>query len=917
MSTKIKQSVASALFIGTAALQVAHGQPTELFISEYVEGSSHNKAVEIFNGTGASVDLSSYKLQYYFNGSSSAGRTIALTGIVADGDTFVVAHSSADPQLINNADMTSGGSWYNGNDAVALLNGGVDIDVIGQIGYDPGTRWGSGSTSTQNNTLRRQASVCVGDGDGYNTFDPNIEWDGYAQDTFDGVGAHSASCSDSGGDGSSFSYIHEIQGSGASSPMENQSVTVQAIVVGDFQDSDELSGFFLQEEDVDADTDSLTSEGIFVNTGNGGTDVNVGDLVEVTGQVKEYYELTELTNVSVTVLSSGNILPTAASVSLPFATSDELERYEGMLVTLDQTLTVTENYNLSRYGEIWLSSGGRLMAPTNVALPGTDANNVQAQNDLNRILLDDGSTLQNPDPIIYPDPELTAFNTVRSGDTVANLTGVLNYAYSEYRLQATQTPNFVQENLRTAAPANVGGTLKVASFNVLNYFNGNGQGGGFPTTRGADTEEEFIRQRDKIIAAISAMEADIIGLMEIENDGYDSLSAIQDLVNGLNAAAPSDTSYAFVDPGVSAIGTDEIAVGFIYREETVTPVGNAAILDSSVDSRFNDNKNRPTLAQTFSEIASGGTMTIAVNHLKSKGSSCDDMNDPDTGDGQGNCNLTRTRATEAMVEWLAGDPTNSGDEDFMIIGDLNAYAKEDPITALKNGGYIELLDTHIGAANTYSYIFKGQSGYLDHALASAKLADQVSGITIWHSNSDEPRVLDYNTEYKSAYQISSLYYTDPYRSSDHDAVVIGLNLDDGSTDNPPSANINSYVSDLDGNTINQGRKWTAVVTVEVRDNLGQPVSGATVSGNWNGRNVSNSASCTTASNGRCTVAITVAKRRATVAYNVTNVQHSSLSYDENANFDLDGDSNGTSISLSKQNQPHWLEWLRQLIRSLF
>ena len=148
-------------------------------------------------------------------------------------------------------------------------------------------------------------------------------------------------------------------------------------------------------------------------------------------------------------------------------------------------------------------------------------------------------------------------------------------------------------------------------------------------------------------------------------------------------------------------------------------------------------------------------------------------------------------------------------------------------------------------------------------------------------------------------------------------MVIGLNLDDGSTDNPPSANINSYVSDLDGNTINQGRKWTAVVTVEVRDNLGQPVSGATVSGNWNGRNVSNSASCTTASNGRCTVAITVAKRRATVAYNVTNVQHSSLSYDENANFDLDGDSNGTSISLSKQNQPHWLEWLRQLIRSLF
>jgi hypothetical protein len=293
-------------------------------------------------------------------------------------------------------------------------------------------------------------------------------------------------------------------------------------------------------------------------------------------------------------------------------------------------------------------------------------------------------------------------------------------------------------------------------------------GGGFPTSRGADTPEEFVRQRTKIISAILAMDADVIGLMEIENDGYDEYSAIADLVNGLNDAAGAGT-YAFIDPGVGPVGTDEIAVGYIYKPGTVMPVGEAKILDSTVDPTFLDDYNRPAIAQTFERNTGGGRFTAAVNHLKSKGSPCDDIGDPDTGDGQGNCNQTRTSAATALANWLATDPTGSGDPDFFIIGDLNAYAEEDPIIAIEGAGYTNLVEALAGTA-AYSYIFDGLSGYLDHALASPSATAQVYGTTIWHINTDEPSVIDYNTEYKP----QDLYTPTPYRSSDHDPVIAGF-----------------------------------------------------------------------------------------------------------------------------------------------
>jgi len=279
------------------------------------------------------------------------------------------------------------------------------------------------------------------------------------------------------------------------------------------------------------------------------------------------------------------------------------------------------------------------------------------------------------------------------------------------------------------------------------------------------------------------MDADIIGIIEIENDGYGPTSAIQDLVDRLNAATVPGT-YAFIDADaetgqVNSLGTDAIKVGFLYKPAVVAPVGQTAALntDSFVTGGDSAARNRPALAQAFEELATGGRLTVVVNHLKSKGSACDA---PDAGDGQGNCNLVRLNAALEMAAWLQTDPTGIGDPDILIVGDLNSYAMEDPIMALEEFGYTNLILDFVGP-DAYSYVFDGQWGYLDHALGSASLVSQVSGVTEYHINSDEPSVLDYNTNFKSAGQILSLFAPDEFRSSDHDPVIVGLNL----TNAPP------------------------------------------------------------------------------------------------------------------------------------
>ncbi|MEA3439872.1 MAG: hypothetical protein U9R58_06285 [Chloroflexota bacterium] len=227
--------------------------------------------------------------------------------------------------------------------------------------------------------------------------------------------------------------------------------------------------------------------------------------------------------------------------------------------------------------------------------------------------------------------------------------------------------------------------------------------------------------------------------------------------------------FTTIDTGT--IGSDAIKVSLIYKPGSVSPVGSYAILDSSVDPTFIDTKNRPVLAQTFADN-DGEKFTVAANHLKSKGSSCESIGDPDTGDGQGNCNLTRMSAAIALANWLQTYPTGIYDLDFLILGDLNAYAKEDPVDAILDAGYTDLVDSY-GGDNKYSYVYKGQAGYLDHALSDFSLTIQVVGAMIWHINADEPNALNYND-----YNQPGLYSADRYRSSDHDPIVVYLELED-------------------------------------------------------------------------------------------------------------------------------------------
>jgi predicted extracellular nuclease len=423
---------------------------------------------------------------------------------------------------------------------------------------------------------------------------------------------------------------------------------------------------------------------------------------------------------------------------------------------------------------------------TAIEEPGADANARTLANSLRRITLDDGLGTQNPGTVRHPNgAPFSSSNRFRGGDIVQNAVGVLGYGSNTYRIQPTGPADHAATNSRPGSPAPVGGSLRVAAMNTLNFFLTLDRPAGdlLDNTcgplknvecRGADADQptEFTRQRTKLIATLAGLDADVIGLSEIENTlGVEPLA---DIVAGL-------PGYAYIDTGI--IGTDAIRVGLLYRPAKVVPVGAFKILDSTVDPRFLDSKNRPTLAQTFQDVANGGRFTVAVNHLKSKGSACDDVGDPDQGDGQGNCNATRRRAAQALVDWLATDPTGSGDPDFLILGDLNSYAQEDPIFVIKEGADDALgtgddytnLFAYFEGDYAYSYTFDGQAGYLDHALATRSLLAQVTGATHWHINSDEPDILDYDTSFKPDAQ-DALYEPNAYRSSDHDALVVGLHV---------------------------------------------------------------------------------------------------------------------------------------------
>ena len=584
--------------------------------------------------------------------------------------------------------------------------------------------------------------------------------------------------------------IHEVQGASDTDSMVDARVIIEGVVVGDYEGpAPALRGFFVQEEDGDADDDPETSEGIFVfNFDN--DDVELGDVVQVEGTVEERFGNTQLTDfVEVTVLEGESRTATPAGVTFPTETSNSLEAFEGMAVTIEQPMVISEYYQYDDFGDVVVAApalgADRPMVPTAVYGSDTqDALDLAELNDRSRVTIDDANTFSWIDDPIHPinRQPFSRDNSFRGGDSVTGLTGPVFYSFSAYRILPYEIGGYdtYTPTERPATPEDVGGSVRVAALNALNYFLTPDTGaslcgpGQDQDCRGANNAEELQRQREKLISALAGLDADVIGLMEIENTlGVEPLA---DIASGLNDVLGADT-FDYIAAGEDAVvGTDAIKVGLLYRTDAVLPIGDTAVLDDTMFLDPNDTgspKNRAAVAASFVDLTSGGVVSVVVNHLKSKGSGCGAGDDDPLA---GSCNLTRTLAAQQLATWLDGNPTGIADTDWIIAGDLNAYDKEDPIAALQTAGYTDLVAAYQGEF-AYSYVFDGEFGYLDYLMSSSTLTPQVTGTTEWHINADEPDVFDYDTSDKSAYQASLFDGNTPFRSSDHDAALSGLALE--------------------------------------------------------------------------------------------------------------------------------------------
>ncbi len=825
-----------ALAVGLALAGQAQAQ---LLITEYLEGSGNNKAVELSNLGSDPVDLSQYRLALYANGkpiSESPTNSLALQGTLAPGATLVLANPSANAEILAKANQTSGNLVFNGDDALVLYRGSEIVDSVGQVGVDPGTAWVSGNVSTLDMTLRRKATVTMGRTDATSPFDPAQEYVAAPKDDASGLG-----CSGDGPcDGTQppafvcpvddLVPVPAIQGPGSSSPLvpagkfeSEQAYATRGVVTQVV--SGLYKGFFIQDEQGDGDP--ATSDGLFVYTTKANAAVVPGAEVCVSGKVKEYFNQTQINADELVVTRPQGAVPAAVDL-LPVAgesLSQLLERHEGMQVRLvpGSSLVVTRNFSFDYDGKrnnLVLSYGAPLIKSTQkFAAMSQEASDWALRNQQNQLVVE--TDAKAPDGVL---PWFPGFNAedgyLRIGDKLNGLEGALGYSYNLFRLvasnriDASQIDHSGWDRVETPELAEAG-DLRVASFNVLNFFTTVVGGDANPTgsNRGALTVAEFELQRTKIVSAITRLNADVVGLMEIENNGYGDNSAIANLVAALNAAQPDEADHYrwIASPDGKPIGTDAITVGLIYRPAKVTPEGVAGLIalpvqqaeavDASGKPVTINQGMRESLVQRFSSPKGDAPLTLVVNHLKSKGSACfedyPDYATADPLDGQGHCNALRVSAAKVLGEQLkdlAGD--------LLLIGDMNAYGMEDPIRVLtdydpaaqsrqimsasfttlagqpfeesgsalgKGYGFVNL-NTRFHGTDTYSYSYEGELGNLDHALANPSLAAKVIGIEDWHINSAESNFFEYGSKYSGQLAKSE----GPFSASDHDPVLVAI-----------------------------------------------------------------------------------------------------------------------------------------------
>lgn len=558
--------------------------------------------------------------------------------------------------------------------------------------------------------------------------------------------------------------ISAVQGSAARSPLEGQRVDVQGVVTGNFVAG--LDGFYLQDASGETDGDASTSDAVFVHWPRGSAPkVRRGDQVRVAGSVVERGrdDATQTTIEATEVVPLGRGAVAITPIAAPPA---DWESLEGMWLRVTAPLTVSGNDTLLRFGEIQATFGARQIHPTERHPPGAQAEVARADNARRRLVLDDARRGEFPEKLWFLPEGLSVTHPLRAGSILRDVEGVLDPTWG-WRLQLTSKLDKIEQAPRPELPRLPEG-VRAASFNLLNYFNGDGRGRGFPTLRGASSLEELTRQREKLVAMIVAIQPDVAALMELENDGAGDRSSLVELVEALNGKLGPDT-YRYIGSRAGP-GSDEIRVGLIYRPARLLPRGAPALLETGAFATH----NRVPLAQAFATTdGEENVITVVANHFKSKGS-CQEVTDPgdaDGGDGQGCWNATRLAAARELAAWLNTDSSGNDGKRVLILGDLNSYGQEDPVRALREAGWRDAFEI-VGTKRPYSYVWNGYAGRLDHAFASAALAPFVVAAEEWHINSDESEAFDYNREKRQR----DWYVADPYRASDHDPLIVVLDF---------------------------------------------------------------------------------------------------------------------------------------------
>jgi len=824
---------AVAVAVGLVGFQPAVAAPdgsgvviNEAFLSGGSAGAAFNeKFVELYNPTDSDVSLDGWSLQYRSaTGTGTFTGVTPLSGTIAAGGYFLVSGGSngtngADlptPDVdgtINPSGTTGTILLANVATAQSLAPGSVTTGgaVVDLLGY--------GASNTFETALAAAPSSNT-NAPSFNRTD-GVDTDNNLAD-FTLLSTITPTASAGGvvdpGDPDPLALsIAEIQGTGAASPVVGELVTTSGVVTAAYPTGG-FDGFYLQTAGTggELDGDHDASDAVFVY---GATDVEIGDHVAVTGTVTEFYGLTEITvtPASVEVLTEPAEAVEPVVTTYP-RTDAEREVLEGMLLDVQGDVVVSDPYPTNQYGEIVLAAGtSPLVVPTDLADPGSAAQaDLIADNAARRVVLDDGASinfLSSADGGAnknLPVPYLSLTEPVRSGAAVTfTRPVVLDYRNDAWKLQPTTqlTPDnagSVQPatfaNTRTAAPEDVGGDVKIATFNVLNYFTTTGDQlpgctfytdrEGNPITvsggcdaRGAADAENLARQEAKIVAAISALGADVVGLEEIESStrfGTPRDAALAALVDALNAAQGPGTWAFAPSPAAVPASDDVIRTAFIYRPSVVELVGGSVILDGSA--AFSN--ARAPLAQAFAPVGDAdGVFLAVVNHFKSKSASGATGAEADQGDGQGAWNPSRVAQATALVDFADQVASDVGTEHVFLLGDFNSYGHEDPVKVLEAAGFVD----QGPRSGESTYVFGGEVGSLDHVFASAAADATVTGVDVWNINAVEALALEYS---RYNYNVRDLYDASLYRSSDHDPVIVGFDV----VDPGPTAPLESTTS---------------------------------------------------------------------------------------------------------------------------